>query len=315
MRIVSLEPGCTEWLVAFDALEFLAARSHACNYPPSVTDRPVATSSRIKATTSRGIYNEMMGRLEREMGEFEIDIDLIASLEPDLILTNGDPHIHPDLPSDFEREIATRCGKCPQIFSMRPTTFKQVLNEALRLGSVIGRAPRAMTCIATLERRLAGLQSRLGIRKKSSSSDLPSVACFGWIDPIMTSGYWISDMVALAGGRSVVQNAGGPPSEVEWEAVLRADPDVLAIIPYGFDLEKTRGELGSLMQRPGWRDLKAVRTGHVFVFDGGGCFGRPGPRLYRGIELLACTLHPEKSECEADEWEMENVRSALKPGA
>jgi iron complex transport system substrate-binding protein len=97
--------------------------------------------------------------------------------------------------------------------------------------------------------------------------------------------------------------------------VLRADPDVLAIIPHGFDLEKTRGELGSLMQRPGWRDLKAVRTGYVFAFDGRGCFSRPGPRLYRGIELLACALHPEKSECEAEEWEMEKVRSALKPGA
>jgi iron complex transport system substrate-binding protein len=315
MRIVSLEPGCTEWLAAFDALEFLAARSHACDYPPSATDRPIASSSLINATTSRAIHNEIMTRLERGLGEFEVDTDLIASLEPDLILTNGDPHIHPDLPSDFAKEIASRCGKCPQIFSMRPATFKQVLNEALRLGSVIGRARQAMTCVATLERRLAGLQSQLGIRKKSSSSDLPSVVCFGWLDPIITSGYWISDMIALAGGREVVHAAGGPCAEIEWEAVLRADPDVLAIIPHGFDLEKTRGELGSLMQRPGWRDLKAVRTGYVFAFDGRGCFSRPGPRLYRGIELLACALHPEKSECEAEEWEMEKVRSALKPGA
>lgn len=122
-------------------------------------------------------------------------------------------------------------------------------------------------------------------------------------------------MIALAGGRVVVQDADGPSAEIDWESVLSADPDVMAIIPHGFDLKKTRGELGSLTQHPGWRNLKAVRTERVFAIDGGGCFGRPGPRLYRGIELLACALHPEKVECKVDEWEMENVRNALKPGA
>jgi iron complex transport system substrate-binding protein len=256
-----------------------------------------------------------MTRHERGLDDIEVDLDMIASLEPDLILTNGDPNTDPDLPSDFEREIASRCGKYPQVFSTRPTTFKQVLTEALRLGSAIGRARQAMACIARLEHRLAGLQHQIGIRKNSSSSDLPSVVCIGWLDPIITSGEWISDMIALAGGRVVVQDADAPSAETEWESVLAADPDAIAIIPHGFDLRKTRSELVSLMQRPGWRSLKAVRTESVFAFDGGGCFGRPGPRLYRGIELLAFALYPERFECSVEEWEMGIVRTALKPGA
>lgn len=314
MRIVSLEPGCTEWVAAFGAREYLVARSDVCDYPPSVKDLPVAIKYSITDTTSQGIYAESMSRVERGHGVFYIDTKLIRSLQPDLILTNGEPHIRRELSVDSGGEITTLSGECTKTFEMRPTTFKQVLNDALRLGSMIGRSREAMTCVAMLERRLGTLQTRLGIRKATRSDDLPSVLSLGEINPIIAHGYWLPDMVALAGGLPVVQEAGNPSRRIDWEAVLHEDPDVLAIIVSGFDLKRSRGELAALAQRPEWHDLKAVRTGRVFIFDGGGCFSRPGPRLYRGIELLACALH-QKTGFEPEEWEMENVRTAWKPGS
>jgi iron complex transport system substrate-binding protein len=121
----------------------------------------------------------------------------------------------------------------------------------------------------------------------------PTVACIEWIDPLMAAGNWMPELVALAGGTNLFGEAGAHSPFFTWDDLRRADPDAIVVLPCGFDIPRTRAELPTLTAKPGWADLKAVRTGRVFVGDGNAFLNRPGPRLVESLELLAGVLHPE----------------------
>jgi len=165
-----------------------------------------------------------------------------------------------------------------------------------------------MNAIAAREQRLQAFREALGLGGDPPASELPRVACIEWLDPLMTAGHWMSDVVEHAGGRAVLAEGGAPSERVDWDALREADPDVLAIMPCGFSIEQTRRDLHLLTERRGWEGLSAVRAGRVFLFDGNAYFNRPGPRLYRAIELLGTALHPEAPwEVEPASWERQHI--------
>lgn len=318
MRIVSLLPAATEWLGAMGALDALVARSHACDFPPSIGGLPVVTkpvredASTSPVTIARSDDADASPCLLEGCSRFDVDLTRLAALKPDLILAQDRCPTCTLSRAALENQPAFRAGDVSEIFSMQPTTFKQVLNDALRLGKKIGRTREAMEFVARRERRLQDLRSRLGLSKRSGSESRPSVLCISCIDPLVAAGNWVPDMVELAGGAMSDLGVAGQPSHfLGWTSVRRADPDVLAFVLSGLDLETTRSEvIMRIPALPGWADLRAVRNGRVYVFNGRDYFSRPGPRLYRGIELLALALHPQRltPDFTAAEWEMEKIR-------
>ena len=100
-------------------------------------------------------------------------------------------------------------------------------------------------------------------------------------------------MVELAGGRAVFGERGEHSNWLEWQDLVHADPDVIVVIPCGFDLPRTRAEMPPLLAQPGFASLRAARAGKVFLADGNAFFNRPGPRLVESLEILAELLHPE----------------------
>jgi iron complex transport system substrate-binding protein len=115
------------------------------------------------------------------------------------------------------------------------------------------------------------------------------------MEPLMVAGHWMPDVVEMAGGRPVLGTSGEPTEPVAWREVRAADPDVLAVMPCGFTIEETRRDLPYLTGRSGWKDLSAVQEHRVALLDGNAYFNRPGPRLYRAIEVLASVLHPDRA--------------------
>jgi iron complex transport system substrate-binding protein len=134
--------------------------------------------------------------------------------------------------------------------------------------------------VADIERRVAALQAR------------PRVAVIEWIEPLMAAGNWMPELVALAGGVNLFGEARKHSPWMTWEALVAADPDVIVVSPCGFDVPRTRSEIASLVARPGWAALRAVRSGRVYLADGNAYFHRPGPRLVESLEILAEVLHP-----------------------
>ncbi|GAB3898011.1 hypothetical protein GCM10029964_081800 [Kibdelosporangium lantanae] len=99
------------------------------------------------------------------------------------------------------------------------------------------------------------------------------------------------EQIVHAGGIPLLAEAGQHTEPMPWQAVLDAEPDVILVLPCGFPTERTLAELYLLTDRPGWSALPAVRNGAVWVLDGPAYFNRPGPRVVRGVEVLAHVLH------------------------
>jgi iron complex transport system substrate-binding protein len=119
------------------------------------------------------------------------------------------------------------------------------------------------------------------------------VACIEWIDPLMAAGNWVPELVEAAGGVNQFGEAGKHSPWMTWDDLVHRDPDVIVVLPCGFDLPRTKVELPALTRHTEWTTLKAVRTGRVWAADGNAYFNRPGPRLAEALEMLAEAFHPE----------------------
>jgi iron complex transport system substrate-binding protein len=112
------------------------------------------------------------------------------------------------------------------------------------------------------------------------------VACLEWIAPPFSAGHWVPEMVSLAGGLDTLASPGDRSRRLETDALPAADPEVLVLMPCGFEVENTIGEYRRAELPNGWDKLRAVRSGQVYATDANAYFSRPGPRLVRGIEIL-----------------------------
>ena len=173
----------------------------------------------------------------------------------------------------------------PRLVSLEPTTLAEVLGTLTSVGALTGRSAEAARALADAERRLAAVAAAVRGRAR------PRVVVLEWLDPVWPVGHWVPDQVAAAGGIEVLGTAGAHTDPVPWDAVLAAAPEVLVLAPCGFAPERTLAELPALAARPGWAALPAVRDGRVWVVDGPAYFNRPGPRVVRGVEVLAHVLH------------------------
>jgi iron complex transport system substrate-binding protein len=108
----------------------------------------------------------------------------------------------------------------------------------------------------------------------------------------MSTGNWMPELVEMAGGVNLFGESGKHSPWMEWQDLVAADPDLILITPCGFDIPRTLEETDLLTRRREWSDMKAVRTGRVFVGDGNQFFNRPGPRLLETVEILAELFHP-----------------------
>jgi iron complex transport system substrate-binding protein len=308
MRIVSLLPAATEWVCAFGGAEALVGRSHECDYPASVQDVPVVTAPAYASEgDSAAIDDAVRDQLQEGLSLYEVDVERLRALAPDLIVTQDQCEVCAVSLPELEARLDDWTGRAPDLVSLQPQTLKDVLDEALRLARAMDAMDRGMEILANLETGLRMLRDQMGVDRTTNPQSLPSVACVEWLEPLMAAGHWMPDVVEMAGGRAVLGTSGEPSRTVEWTDLREADPEMLALIPCGFTIEETRRDLSYLTDRPGWDDLSAVQNQRVALFDGNAYFNRPGPRLYRSIELLAASLRPDsiRPEPSVAAWEQQ----------
>ena len=314
MRIVSLLPAATEWICEFGGAADLVGRSHECDFPSEIQDRPVVTAPTYDDQgDSAAIDDAVQAQVQEGLSLYDVDLDRLRDLEPDLIVTQDQCDVCAVSRTELEARLAEWTEGEPTVFSMQPETLKQVLDEALRLGKTMDRLDTAMQVLANLETGLRGLRDEIGVDRRTNPQSLPSVVCIEWLEPLMVAGHWMPDVVEMAGGNALLGTAGEPTRRVEWEAIREADPDVIVCMPCGFTIEETRRDLHYLTERDGWEGLTAVKEGRVALLDGNAYYNRPGARLYRAIEVLATVLYPDLPIASPPaDWERQWVRPGVR---
>ncbi|MFN0196738.1 MAG: cobalamin-binding protein [Planctomycetaceae bacterium] len=286
-RIVSLLPSATDHVASLGCLSQLVGRSHECDDPPEVTRLPVCSAARIDiAASSREINRTVTEILSRALSIFEIDTERLVTLQPTVILTQAQCEVCAVSVEDVEHALAEWIGERPQIVSLSPQSLNDVWNDLLRVSQVLGVEPRGIELVSNLKRRLIELRSNMNAYRQQHEFAPPRVACIEWIEPLMTAGNWVPELVELAGGINVCSRAGVHSPWLRWENLLEADPDLVVVMPCGFDLNRIRQEIGELQNDPHWWSLRAVRQGEVYLADGHHYFNRPSAKLVESAEIL-----------------------------
>jgi iron complex transport system substrate-binding protein len=286
VNVVTLLPSATEIVCALGRESWLRGRSHECDFPPSVRQLPVLTAPQLPADAPSGeIDRAVKSLLSRALSIYKVDAERLASLAPDLIVTQSQCDVCAVSEADVIHALAEVAGGAPRIVSLAPKNLEDVLDDLGRVGAALDAREAAASLVAGLRARIAAVSARV------PSGPRPRVACIEWLDPPMGAGNWVPELVALAGGEPLFGEAGAHSRWLEWDALVAADPDLIVLMPCGFDLARTRAEAPALTARAGWSELSAVRAGRVFVADGNQYFNRPGPRLIDSLELLLEALH------------------------
>lgn len=126
-------------------------------------------------------------------------------------------------------------------------------------------------------------------------SEPPRVFCIEWLDPVYASGHWVPELVKIAGGVDELGRERGESVRISWPEILDWAPEVVIIMPCGFNLQQTMKQIWSVFSSPDsdFFKLPAVQNGRVYAVDANSYFARPGPRVVEGAELLAHLIHPE----------------------
>ena len=286
MRVVSLLPSATEMVHFAGAGETLVGVTHECDHPPGVEKLPKLTRSRIDPTLTGAEIDAEVNRLVTDDESlYALDADLLESLAPDLVITQGLCEVCA-VSTGLVEEAVSGLRSRPELLALNPTSLGDVLDDSVRVGDALGRGLRARRKVSLLRGRLDEIEGTVaGLAR-------PSVGCIEWLDPPFSAGHWVPEMVRLAGGRELFAGPGERSVRLDWEAVFEADPEVLVLMPCGFDVARAAEEARALPNLPGWSDLAAAKNDQVWVVDANSFFSRPAPRLVEGVEILARILHP-----------------------
>lgn len=163
---------------------------------------------------------------------------------------------------------------------MRVATLSEMLEEVVHLGEATGMEDQAHELRGELEGRLAT------VRAAVAGASRPRVIALQRLDPPRTGGYWIPEMISIAGGEDVAGDPGLNPPDVGWGELASLRPDAVIVMLAG-SLADAQAQA---MEH--WELIAQLGAGRVVAVDAA-IFADPGPRLVDGVELLAHILHPD----------------------
>ncbi|HET9478946.1 MAG TPA: DUF5522 domain-containing protein [Pyrinomonadaceae bacterium] len=311
-RIVSFLPSATEIACALGLTDSIVGITHECDYPPAITTKPVVVRNvlPIEQMSQSEIDRAVAERTREGQSLYQIDEELLRTLAPDLILTQNLCQVC--APSGNEvSHVIKALPHAPQILWLTPQSLSEIFDNVGELGAATGRDAEAAALVNDCEARLKQLAERVdtaagraqqpGERLSEgvvADANRPRVFCMEWLDPVYASGHWVPELVKIAGGVDELGRERGDSVRVSWEEIAAWTPEVVVIMPCGFNLEQTMKQIWSvfgLKKSEAARqffELPAVRTGRVYAVDANSYFARPGPRVVEGAELLARLIHP-----------------------
>ncbi len=287
MRITTLFPSATEIAFAIGAGDDVVGVSHACDHPPEARQRNVVTRERFNTAelSSAEIYRRKLETTRQFGSLFRLDETAMWKCQANVVITQG--------PAEFSlvslhavRAIAEGLNPRPELLVLYPRHLDDVLDDHARAGFATGRLGEARELVDEMRARIAAVEAEVRSQRRRQ------VGFIEWIDPPISGGFWIPQLIEIARGQDALNTPGLSPGRFHWPELRRQNPDTLIIACDGFSIERVRSEMRLLTERPGWWELTARRLGRVYIGNGA-CFTRAGPRLVDGLEALAWALHPD----------------------
>jgi iron complex transport system substrate-binding protein len=283
MRIVSLVPSATEMLFALGLGDEVTAVTHECDHPPEARERPRVTRDVIgPGLTAREIDTAVRRLTAEGRPIYELDEHALERLQPDLIVTQELCAVCAVSYEDV-KAVAERLDSKPQLIALDPHTLGEMLGDVRVLAQAADAKDAGVDLVQDAATRIDRV--RLAVR----TAQPVAVAALEWLDPVFSAGHWTPQIVEYAGGVDVLGLPGEHSEQRDWEEVAAARPEVVVVMPCGYDAERAADEAYEHAD-----ELEALGARRVVAVDAAAYFSRPGPRLVDGLELMAHILHPDR---------------------
>ena len=288
-RIVSLIASATEIVHALEMGTHQVGRSHECDFPKSVLSLPICTAPTFSISgNSQEIDNRVKETLCKALSVYDIFEEVLEQLQPTHIITQSQCEVCAVSLREVEEAVGKRLSCQPTVVSLQPDELNDVWKDMGLVADTLGIKVKGEELVESLKQQMDRISSRA-----QATSKRPRVACLEWLEPLMAAGNWMPELVGMAGAENLLGERGKHSSWISWEELSQSDPDILVVLPCGFDMKRTREEMYWRTDRSEWSSLTAVKSSRVYVTDGHQYFNRPGPRLVESLQILAEIIHPE----------------------
>ena len=289
VRICSFLPSATEILYALGLADSIAGVTFECDYPPEARQKPIIVSSVLRHGLTPAEIDAQVSQCSASGDSlYRVDTQLLEAIQPDLIVTQELCDVCAVSTSHLLQSVG-QLSRQPEILSLTPHTLEDVWGDIERVGKATGTSSAAGSLVAQLREEVEAAEEQMG-------QGAPRVACLEWLSPPFNAGHWVPQMVALAGGVDVLGTLGMDSVRIAWNDLIAAQPDVILVMPCGYDLAAAVSEFAKTAMPAGWEELPAVKNGSVFAVNATAFFSRPGPRLATGARIMAALLSGKNLE-------------------
>lgn len=290
MRIVSLLASATEMVCALGLEDRLVGISHECDFPERILDRPRVSRTRFDASgMDSGEIDRAVRTAMAEHGSvYEVDADLLAELEPDLVLTQAICDVCAVPLGDVSRLVAEAEWEA-RVIPVDAHSIEEILDNIVTVGEAAGVGSRARDYVGRARDRIAAVERAV------RAVERPRVLPLEWLEPPFAPGHWVPEMLERAGAESLLGYPERPSAEISWDEASGLDPDVLLVMPCGYGLEQARSDADRYADRLMAAAPRAIDSGRAFVVDASSYLNRSGPRVIDGLEILAGLFHPDRA--------------------
>jgi len=288
-RIVSFLPSATELLYEFGVQDNLYGVTHECKYPQEATSKLKVIDSVINSDelTSKEIDTMTCQLLNDKKDIFVLNEKNLIESNPDLIISQETCEVCAAYTNQVNKALGI-LQKKPKLYSMDPHNLSEIINSVTELGKILGNEKRATEITNSLKKRIENI-------KKIVNNKKPKVLAIEWIEPFFTAGHWIPEMIQIAGGINMISKIGEHSRRLEFQEVIKSDPDIIIMMPCGFDTKRTILEYNNILkENKTWNSLKAVKNNQIFAVDANSFFSKPSIRTIDGLEILAKIIQPDK---------------------
>ena len=287
-RIVTFLPSATELIYNLGADDKLFGVTHECNYPIDAKTKPRVISSVFDPAlmSSKQIDDKICQLMTDGKEIYNLNEENLLNAKPDLIISQNICEVC-SAHTEHVNMAVNMLEKKPKVYTMDPHNVDEILMSIKDISKMIGKEKEGNELINSLLKRLEFVKSKM-------CEERPKVVAIEWVDPFFTSGHWIPEMIATAGGENLISIEKMPSRKMKLEEIKSANPDIIVMMPCGFDVKRTISEYNNVLaENPDWNELKAVEENSVYAVDANSYFSKPSLRTITGIEILAQIIHPD----------------------
>ena len=287
-RIVTFLPSATELIYSLGADDKLFGVTHECNYPSGAKTKPRVISSVFDpaSMSSKQIDDKICQLMTDGKEIYNLNRENLLNAKPDLIISQNICEVC-SAHTEHVKIAVDMLEKKPKVYTMDPHGVNEILVSIMDISKMIGKEKEGNELVDSLSKRLDFVKSK-------TFEERPKVVAIEWVDPFFTSGHWIPEMIESAGGENLISTEKMPSRKMKLEEIQEANPDIIVMMPCGFDVMRTISEYSSVLaENPDWNELKAVKKNNVYAVDANSYFSKPSLRTITGIEVLAKIIHPD----------------------